>query len=203
MLADEYHKRVVIVDTSNEIAGDGDIPHEGIGMARRMQVPKVDLQHKVALYPLKNIFIYLFIYSFFSVLLASGVSVDPPCFFLCLQVMIEAVENHMPQVIVIDEIGTELEANAAGTIAQRGVQLVGTAHGMTVENLIKNPSLQMLAGGIQVRTTLGFIFPCISFQNWYFEKLLALDRRGGGLSTPLKKMLTRGCWYACEIGGGQ
>ena len=65
--------------------------------------------------------------------------------------MIEAVENHMPQVIVIDEIGTELEANAAGTIAQRGVQLVGTAHGMTVENLIKNPSLQMLAGGIQVR----------------------------------------------------
>lgn len=111
MLADEYHKRVVIVDTSNEIAGDGDIPHAGIGMARRMQVPKVDLQHKV---------------------------------------MIEAVENHMPQVIVIDEIGTELEAVAAGTIAQRGVQLVGTAHGMTVENLIKNPSLQNLAGGIQV-----------------------------------------------------
>lgn len=115
MLADEYHKRVVIVDTSNEIAGDGDIPHAGIGMARRMQVPKVDLQHKV---------------------------------------MIEAVENHMPQVIVIDEIGTELEAVAAGTIAQRGVQLVGTAHGMTVENLIKNPSLQNLAGGIQ-SVTLG------------------------------------------------
>ncbi|KAL3698041.1 hypothetical protein R1sor_012117 [Riccia sorocarpa] len=115
MLADDYHKRVVIVDTSNEIAGDGDIPHVGIGRARRMQVPKVDLQHEV---------------------------------------MIEAVENHMPQTIVIDEIGTELEAFAAGTIAQRGVQLVGTAHGMTVENLIKNPSLQILAGGIQ-SVTLG------------------------------------------------
>ncbi|KAL2629220.1 hypothetical protein R1flu_013906 [Riccia fluitans] len=115
MLADEYHKRVVIVDTSNEIAGDGDIPHVGIGRARRMQVPKVELQHEV---------------------------------------MIEAVENHMPQTIVIDEIGTELEAFAAGTIAQRGVQLVGTAHGMTVENLIKNPSLQILAGGIQ-SVTLG------------------------------------------------
>jgi stage III sporulation protein SpoIIIAA len=79
---------------------------------------------------------------------------------MCLQVMIEAVENHMPQVIVIDEIGTELEANAAGTIAQRGVQLVGTAHGMTVENLIKNPSLQMLAGGVQV----WFFFFCITFR---------------------------------------
>ncbi|BBN12800.1 hypothetical protein MPTK1_5g22990 [Marchantia polymorpha subsp. ruderalis] len=115
MLANEYQRRVVIVDTSNEIAGDGDIPHVGIGRARRMQVPRVELQHKV---------------------------------------MIEAVENHMPQTIVIDEIGTELEALAAGTIAQRGVQLVGTAHGMTVENLVKNPSLQILAGGIQ-SVTLG------------------------------------------------
>eukprot|EP00250_Pteridium_aquilinum_P015802 c22769_g1_i1 orf=859-3015(-) len=115
LLADEYNKRVVIVDTSNEIAGDGDIPHSGIGRARRMQVSNVDMQHKI---------------------------------------MIEAVENHMPETIVIDEIGTELEAHAAGTIAQRGVQLVATAHGMSVENLIKNPSLQMLGGGIQ-SVTLG------------------------------------------------
>eukprot|EP00897_Mesotaenium_endlicherianum_P006416 jgi/Mesen1/5802/ME000293S04965 len=115
LLADDHLRRVVIVDTSNEIGGDGDIPHVGIGRARRMQVPQVEMQHEI---------------------------------------MIEAVENHMPQTVVIDEIGTELEAVAAGTIAQRGVQLVGTAHGMTVENLVKNPSLQNLAGGIQ-SVTLG------------------------------------------------
>ena len=115
VLADELHKRVVIIDTSNEIAGDGDIPHPAIGRARRMQVARPELQH---------------------------------------QVMIEAVENHMPQVIVIDEIGTELEALAARTIAERGVQLVGTAHGNRLENLIKNPTLSDLVGGIQA-VTLG------------------------------------------------
>ncbi|XP_077233736.1 P-loop containing nucleoside triphosphate hydrolases superfamily protein [Tasmannia lanceolata] len=115
MLADEHVKRVVIVDTSNEIGGDGDVPHSGIGRARRMQVPNVNMQHSV---------------------------------------MIEAVENHMPETIIIDEIGTELEALAASTIAQRGVQLVGTAHGTTIENIIKNPSLQILAGGIE-SVTLG------------------------------------------------
>ncbi|PON42217.1 AAA+ ATPase domain containing protein [Trema orientale] len=115
MLADEHMKRVVIVDTSNEIGGDGDVPHAGIGRARRMQVPNVNLQHNV---------------------------------------MIEAVENHMPETIIIDEIGTELEALAASTIAQRGVQLVGTAHGMTIDNIIKNPSLQILVGGIE-SVTLG------------------------------------------------
>ncbi|KAK4756092.1 hypothetical protein SAY87_009849 [Trapa incisa] len=115
MLADEHRKRVVIVDTSNEIGGDGDVPHAGIGRARRMQVPNVHMQHSV---------------------------------------MIEAVENHMPQTIIIDEIGTELEALAASTIAQRGVQLVGTAHGMTIDNIIKNPSLQILVGGIE-SVTLG------------------------------------------------
>ncbi|KAJ8759162.1 hypothetical protein K2173_004169 [Erythroxylum novogranatense] len=115
MLADDQGKRVVIVDTSNEIGGDGDVPHAGIGRARRMQVPNVNMQHNV---------------------------------------MIEAVENHMPQTIIIDEIGTELEALAASTIAQRGVQLVGTAHGMTIENIIKNPSLQILVGGIE-SVTLG------------------------------------------------
>lgn len=115
VLADELEKRVVIIDTSNEIAGDGDIPHPAIGRARRMQVARPELQH---------------------------------------QVMIEAVENHMPEVIVIDEIGTELEALAARTIAERGVQLVGTAHGNRIENLIKNPTLSDLVGGIQA-VTLG------------------------------------------------
>src|SRR5206468_4433391 len=110
VLSDEFRKRVVIVDTSNEIAGDGDIPHPSIGRARRMQVPTPSRQHAV---------------------------------------MIEAVENHMPEVIVIDEIGTELEAAAARTIAERGVQLVGTAHGNTLENLMLNPTLADLIGGIQ------------------------------------------------------
>ena len=103
-------KRVVIVDTSNEIAGDGDIPHPAIGRSRRMQVPDPSLQHEV---------------------------------------MIEAVENHMPQVIIIDEIGRELEAIAARTIAERGVQLVGTAHGNSLENLLMNPTLSDLVGGIE------------------------------------------------------
>ncbi|NJK68047.1 MAG: AAA family ATPase [Microcoleus sp. CSU_2_2] len=115
VLADDLKKRVVIIDTSNEIAGDGDIPHPAIGRARRMQVSRPELQH---------------------------------------QVMIEAVENHMPEVIVIDEIGTELEALAARTIAERGVQLVGTAHGNRIENLMKNPTLADLIGGIQA-VTLG------------------------------------------------
>ena len=115
VLADDLGKRVVIIDTSNEIAGDGDVPHPAIGRARRMQVARPELQH---------------------------------------QVMIEAVENHMPEVIVIDEIGTELEALAARTIAERGVQLVGTAHGNRIENLIKNPTLSDLVGGIQ-SVTLG------------------------------------------------
>jgi len=115
VLADDLDKRVVIVDTSNEIAGDGDIPHPGIGRARRMQVKTPDLQHAV---------------------------------------MIEAVENHMPEVIVIDEIGTELEALAARTIAERGVQLIGTAHGNNLDNLMMNPTLSDLIGGIQT-VTLG------------------------------------------------
>ena len=113
VLADEMEKRVIIVDTSNEIAGDSDIPHSGIGRARRMQVSKTELQH---------------------------------------QVMLEAVENHMPQVIIIDEIGTELEVLAARTIAEKGVQLVGTTHGNCLENLIKNPPLTDLIGGIQYVT---------------------------------------------------
>ncbi|GAC1654662.1 MAG: AAA family ATPase [Candidatus Dormibacteraceae bacterium] len=110
LLADEQRKRVVIVDTSNEIGGDGDIPHPGIGRARRMQVSTPLMQHAV---------------------------------------MIEAVENHMPEVIVIDEIGTELEAMAARTIAERGVQLIATAHGQTLDNLLNNPTLNDLLGGIQ------------------------------------------------------
>jgi len=115
VLADELEKRVMIVDTSNEIAGDGDVPHPGIGGARRMQVPTPERQHAV---------------------------------------MIEAVENHMPEVIVIDEIGTEAEALAARTIAERGVQLIATAHGNSLENLVANPTLADLIGGIQA-VTLG------------------------------------------------
>jgi stage III sporulation protein SpoIIIAA len=113
VLADDVKKRVVVVDTSNEIAGDGDIPHPGIGHARRMQVPSPSEQHAV---------------------------------------MIEAVENHMPEVIVIDEIGTEAEAMAARTIAERGVQLIATAHGNTLDNLLRNPTLSDLIGGIQAVT---------------------------------------------------
>ena len=115
VLADDFKKRVIVIDTSNEIAGDGNIPHPAIGHARRMQVATPAEQHAV---------------------------------------MIEAVENHMPEVIIIDEIGTELEAKAARTIAERGVQLVGTAHGNTLENLIMNPTLSDLIGGIQ-SVTLG------------------------------------------------
>ncbi len=117
VLADDANRRVIVVDTSNEIAGDGDIPHPAIGRARRMQVRSPDFQHNV---------------------------------------MIEAVENHMPEVIIIDEIGIELDANAARTIAERGVQLVATAHGNTLDNLIMNPTLSDLVGGIQ-SVTLGDI----------------------------------------------
>lgn len=115
VLADDLKKRVVIVDTSNEIAGDGDIPHSSLGAARRMQVPQPHLQHTV---------------------------------------MIEAVENHMPEAIIIDEIGTEAETNAARTIAERGVKLVGTAHGTSLDSLVRNPTLCDLIGGIQT-VTLG------------------------------------------------
>ena len=113
VLADDLQKRVIVIDTSNEIAGDGDVPHPGIGGARRMQVARPQRQHAV---------------------------------------MIEAVENHMPEVIIVDEIGTEAEAAAARTIAERGVQLIGTAHGTTLENLVINPTLSDLVGGVQTVT---------------------------------------------------
>jgi stage III sporulation protein SpoIIIAA len=113
VLADDFGKRVIVIDTSNEIAGDGDVPHPAIGGARRMQVPRVERQHAV---------------------------------------MIEAVENHMPEVIIVDEIGTEAEAAAARTIAERGVQLIGTAHGNTLENLVMNPTLSDLVGGVHTVT---------------------------------------------------
>ena len=113
VLADDAAKRVVIVDTSNEIAGDGDVPHPAIGQARRLQVPTPAKQHAV---------------------------------------MIEAVENHMPEAIIIDEMGTEAEAQAARTIAERGVQLIATAHGNTLENLLANPTLSDLVGGIHTVT---------------------------------------------------
>ncbi|KAF7071252.1 hypothetical protein CFC21_076627 [Triticum aestivum] len=114
VLADEFQKRV-IVDTSNEIGGDGDIPHAAIGGARRMQVPEPSMQHRV---------------------------------------MIEAVENHMPEVVIVDEIGTEAEAQACRSIAERGVMLIGTAHGERLANIIKNPVLSDLVGGVET-VTLG------------------------------------------------
>ncbi|MFL5358464.1 R3H domain-containing nucleic acid-binding protein [Archangium sp.] len=113
VLSDDIGKRVMVVDTSNEIGGDGDIPHPGIGGARRMQVSRPDRQHDV---------------------------------------MIEAVENHMPEAIIVDEIGTSAEASAARTIAERGVQLVATAHGNTLENLVLNPTLSDLVGGVHTVT---------------------------------------------------
>ena len=113
VLADDLQKRVMVIDTSNEIGGDGDIPHPAIGSARRMQVARPELQHAV---------------------------------------MIEAVENHMPEAIIVDEIGTSAEALAARTIAERGVQLVATAHGNTLENLILNPTLSDLVGGVHTVT---------------------------------------------------
>ena len=115
LLADDINKRVIVVDTSNEIAGDGDVPHKAIGKARRMQVLSPERQKDV---------------------------------------MIEAVENHTPEVIVVDEIGTEQEAQAARTIAERGVMLIATAHGNLLENLIKNPTLSDLVGGVN-SVTLG------------------------------------------------
>jgi stage III sporulation protein AA len=113
VLADEFGKRVIVIDTSNEIGGDGDVPHPAIGSARRMQVAHPNQQHSV---------------------------------------MIEAVENHMPEVIVVDEIGTSQETLAARTIAERGVQLIATAHGTTLENLVQNPTLSDLIGGVQTVT---------------------------------------------------
>lgn len=113
VLADDLSKRVMVIDTSNEIGGDGDIPHPAIGDARRMQVSRPDRQHAV---------------------------------------MIEAVENHMPEAIIVDEIGTEAEAQAARTIAERGVQLVATAHGNTLENVVLNPTLSDLVGGVHTVT---------------------------------------------------
>ncbi|WP_240475429.1 R3H domain-containing nucleic acid-binding protein [Vulgatibacter incomptus] len=113
VLADELDKRVIVIDTSNEIGGDGDIPHPGIGASRRMQVPHPDRQHAV---------------------------------------MIEAVENHMPEAIIVDEIGTVAEAAASRTIAERGVQLVATAHGNTLENLVMNPTLSDVVGGVHTVT---------------------------------------------------
>ncbi len=115
LVSDDLHKRVVIIDTSNEIAGDGDTPHPAIGKARRMQVPQPEMQKDI---------------------------------------MIEAVENHTPEVIVVDEIGTEAEAQAARTIAERGVMLIATAHGNNLESLIKNPILSDLVGGVS-SVTLG------------------------------------------------
>ncbi|KAB1206172.1 hypothetical protein CJ030_MR7G014345 [Morella rubra] len=151
MLANDYRKRVMIVDTSNEIGGDGDIPHAGIGNARRMQVPSSEVQHKV---------------------------------------LIEAVENHMPQVIVIDEIGTKLEAMAASTIAQRGIQLVATAHGVTIENLTMNPALEMLVGGIQLESEL--LDKVVAENDWVLAQVMGVGKLSRFYYTFQEKSVTLG-----------
>ncbi|MDJ0716550.1 MAG: single-stranded DNA-binding protein [Prochloraceae cyanobacterium] len=153
VLADEFNKRVVIVDTSNEIAGDGDIPHPAIGRARRMQVARPELQYRV---------------------------------------MIEAVENHMPEAIVIDEIGTQQEALAARSIAERGVQLIGTAHGYSIENLIKNPTLSDLVGGIQSVTLSDR-----EAKGRHIQKSI-LERIAPPTFEIVVEMLERHCWVVHE-----
>lgn len=152
VLSDELRKRVVIIDTSNEIGGDGDVPHPAIGGARRMQVPDPSQQHRV---------------------------------------MIEAIENHMPEVVIVDEIGTEAEALACRTIAERGVQLVGTAHGQLLENLMKNPTLSDLVGGVvsvTLGTCVGLEMFCIR-QHVFIILLQAMTRL-------VSAALRRACWSA-------
>lgn len=145
------HKRVVIIDTSNEIGGDGDIPHPAVGGARRMQVPDPSQQH-------------------------------------CL--MIEAVENHMPEVVIVDEVSTEAEALACRTIAERGVQLIATAHGQVLANLLKNPTLSDLVGGIQ-SVTLGDE----EARTRGTQKTI-LERKGPPTFPTLIEMRERGLWVA-------
>eukprot|EP00775_Hariotina_reticulata_P010896 gene10896-11050_t len=150
-LSDDLHKRVVIVDTSNEIGGDGDVPHPAIGGARRMQVADATKQHHV---------------------------------------MIEAVENHMPEVVIVDEIGTEAEALACRTIAERGVVLIGTAHGCFLENLIKNPTLSDLVGGV-ASVTLGD-----EEARTRGTQKSVLERKGPPTFPIVIEMRDRGAWVA-------
>ncbi|KAG2447382.1 hypothetical protein HYH02_007710 [Chlamydomonas schloesseri] len=113
LLADDLDRRVVVVDTSNEIAGDDRTPHPCIGSARRMMVPRRELLWRV---------------------------------------MLEAVQNHGPEVLVVDELSTEEEVAAARSIAQRGVMLVATTHGPSLKSLLRNHTLAPLLGGIEAVT---------------------------------------------------
>ncbi|KAK4413474.1 putative protein ycf45 [Sesamum alatum] len=151
VLSDELRKRVIIIDTSNEIGGDGDIPHPAIGGARRLQVPDPSVKHKV---------------------------------------MIEAVENHMPEVIIVDEIGTEAEVHACCTIAQRGVMLIGSAHGKQLENIIKNPTLSGLVGGLK---TVILSDEAARTRNC---KKIILERRSAPIFPFLIEMRERHYWVA-------
>jgi len=151
ILSDDFHKRVVIIDTSSEIGGDGDIPHPAIGGARRMQVADPSQQHHL---------------------------------------MIEAVENHMPEVVIVDEVSTEAEALACRTIAERGVQLVATAHGQVLANLLKNPTLSDLVGGIQ-SVTLGDD----EARSRGTQKTI-LERKGPPTFPTVIEMRERGLWVA-------
>ncbi|XP_027092467.1 uncharacterized protein ycf45 isoform X2 [Coffea arabica] len=166
VLSHDLQKRVVVVDTSNEIGGDGDVPHPAIGSARRLQVPEPSMQHLV---------------------------------------MIEAVENHMPEVIIIDEIGTESEVNACRTIAERGVMLVGTAHGEGLENIVKNPILVDLIGGVKsvtlgdqearVRNSKKIIFERVASPTFPF--LVEVRERD------YWAIHREGVWMLCFVGGNR
>ncbi|XP_057470168.1 uncharacterized protein ycf45 isoform X7 [Actinidia eriantha] len=149
VLSDELQKRVVIIDTSNEIGGTGDVPHPAIGGARRMQVPEPFMQHRI---------------------------------------MIEAVENHMPEVIIVDEISTEAEVHACRSIAERGVMLIGTAHGERLENIIKNPTISDLIGGVKT-VTLGDL----EARNRKCKKSI-LERKAPPTFPFLIEMRERYCW---------
>ncbi len=107
-LSTEGGKRVIIIDSCNEIGGEGNVPHFAVGRARRMPIPQGKKQYEI---------------------------------------MLEAVESHNPQVLIIDEISTREEAMACKTIGERGIQLLASAHGERIENLIKNPAINTIIGG--------------------------------------------------------
>ncbi|EPY22109.1 R3H domain-containing protein [Strigomonas culicis] len=100
--------RVTVVDTSNEIGGDGPLPMAFLGRCRRLQVARREDQGRS---------------------------------------MIEVIQNHSPEFLVVDELANAEEADAAWSIAQRGVNLVGTCHGERLADLLQNRALNLLVGG--------------------------------------------------------
>ncbi len=108
-ILDEMGRAVVVCDTSNEIGGDGQVPHPAIGRSRRLQVPSPEAQPRV---------------------------------------LLEALVNHWPDVLVVDEIGYRGDAEVVATIARRSVQVLATAHGRSLHDVLFNPALADLVGGL-------------------------------------------------------